>query len=96
MLCREIMKRDVHCATTQTSIATAAALMRDEQIGFVPVCDHARHVIGTLTDRDIAVRVVAERESSDQPVERFMSRDVVACQSDEDLIRNVTIREARV
>jgi CBS domain-containing protein len=79
------MKRDVLCATTDTTVAQAAALMRDEQIGFVPICDTGRTVIGTLTDRDIAVRVVAEGESPNEPVERFMSRDVVACGSDEDL-----------
>jgi signal-transduction protein with cAMP-binding, CBS, and nucleotidyltransferase domain len=38
-----------------------------------------------LTDRDIAVRVVAENESGNQPVERFMTPDVVVCRSDDDL-----------
>jgi CBS domain-containing protein len=79
------MKRDVRCATTQTTVAQAAALMRDEQIGFLPICDEGRDVIGTLTDRDIAVRVVAEGESLNQPVERFMSREVVECRSNDDL-----------
>src|SRR5689334_13606948 len=42
-------------------------------------------VVGTLTDRDIAIRVVAERESTDQPVERFMTRDVVSCSSTDEV-----------
>jgi CBS domain-containing protein len=79
------MKGDVLCATAQTTVAQAAALMRDEQIGFLPICNGASNVIGTLTDRDIAVRVVAENESTNQPVERFMTGDVVACRSDDDL-----------
>lgn len=85
MLCKDIMKAEVRCATTQTTVAEAAAVMRDEQIGFVPVCDEDGNVVGTLTDRDIAIRVVAENESPDEPVARFMSTGVVACRSDEDL-----------
>jgi CBS domain-containing protein len=79
------MKGDVRCATAQTTVAQAAALMRDEQIGFLPICDEGRKVIGILTDRDIAVRVVAGGHSANEPVERFMSPAVVACRSDEDL-----------
>jgi CBS domain-containing protein len=85
MLCRELMKGDVLCAKAETTVAQAAALMRDERIGFLPICDGARNVVGTLTDRDIAVRVVAENESANQPVERFMTPDVVVCRSDDDL-----------
>ena len=85
MLCQDLMKGDVLCVKAQTTVAEAAAIMRDEQIGFLPICDGARNVIGTLTDRDIAVRVVAENESANQPVARFMTADVVACRSDDDL-----------
>jgi CBS domain-containing protein len=79
------MKGDVRCGTAQTTVAQAAALMRDEQIGFLPICDEGRNVIGILTDRDIAVRVVADGHSANEPVERFMSPTVVACRSDEEL-----------
>jgi CBS domain-containing protein len=59
--------------------------MRDEQIGFLPVWDEARNVIGTVTDRDITIRVVAENEPANQSIEPFMTPDVVACRSDDDL-----------
>lgn len=85
MLCRDIMKGDVQCVTARTTVAQAAAIMRDEQIGFLPVCDEARNVIGTVTDRDIAIRVVAENEPPDQSVDLFMTTDVIACRSDDDL-----------
>jgi CBS domain-containing protein len=85
MLCRDVMKGDVRWATAQTTVAQAAALMRDEQIGFLPNCDESRNVIGTLTDRDIAIRVVADNQSANQSVERFMSAGAVTCRSDEDL-----------
>ena len=85
MLCRDVMKGDVRFITAQTTVAQAAALLRDEQIGFLPICDPARNVIGTLTDRDIAVRVVADNHSANESVERFMSPGAVTCLSDEDL-----------
>jgi CBS domain-containing protein len=85
MLCRDLMKGDVLCVTARTTVAQAAAIMRDEQIGFLPVCDEARNVIGTVTDRDIAIRVVAENEPANQSIELFMTTDVVACRSDDDL-----------
>ena len=85
MLCRDVMKGDVLCATAQTTVAQAAAVMRDELIGFLPICDEDGGVIGTITDRDIAVRVVAEHLSPDESVAMFMTPNVVACRSDDDL-----------
>jgi CBS domain-containing protein len=85
MLCRDVMKVDVRFVTAQTTVAQAAALMRDEQIGFLPICHPARNVIGILTDRDIAIRVVADSHSSNEPVDRFMSPGAVTCLSDDDL-----------
>jgi CBS domain-containing protein len=79
------MKINVKTASTRATVAEVAALMRDEQIGFVPVCNETGGVVGTVTDRDITVRVVAERESFDQGIERFMTREVVACRSDDEV-----------
>ena len=85
MLCRDLMKGAVLCVKAQITVAEAAAIMRDEQIGFLPICDEARKVIGTLTDRDIAVRVVADSFSPEEPVGLFMTPNVVVCRSDDDL-----------
>jgi len=85
MLCRDIMKANVRTASVQSTVADAATIMRDDQIGFLPVCDETGRVVGALTDRDIAIRVVAEGERPDQPVERFMTPDVVACRSDDEV-----------
>jgi CBS domain-containing protein len=59
--------------------------MRDEAIGFLPVCDEAARVIGTLTDRDITIRAFASGETGGQPVEPFMTRSVVGCRPGDDL-----------
>jgi CBS domain-containing protein len=60
MLCGEIMKRHVQRASVGTSALQAARLMRDQRIGFLPVCDTDDHPLGVVTDRDLASRVCAE------------------------------------
>jgi CBS domain-containing protein len=79
------MKREVCFVTAKTTVTEAAVLMRDAAVGFLPVCDDEHNVIGALTDRDIAIRIVAEHQSADQPLEQFMTPDVVACMLEEDL-----------
>ena len=79
MLCEEIMKTDPECASPVDPIEDAARLMRDANVGFLPVCDESRQVLGTLTDRDIAIRAVAESLPPTTPVEDVMSSEVVAC-----------------
>ncbi len=85
MLCSELMKADVECVSPQTPVKEAARKMRDQNIGFLPVCDDAMRPIGTLTDRDIAIRVVAEDYSSNTPVEMFITYEVISCSPDDDV-----------
>ena len=60
--------------------------MAERGIGFVPVC-YGRKVIGTLTDRDIVVRVVAQGlQPSEVKVSDVFSREVVSCSPDDELI----------
>jgi CBS domain-containing protein len=85
MICQEVMKTDVQCIGPQTTVKNAAILMRDQNIGFLPVCDGQRRVLGTITDRDIAIRIVAADEASDQSVAKFLTPRMVACRSTDDL-----------
>ena len=78
MQCSEIMKSDIECVSPETSVHEAARKMRDHQIGFLPVCDEAMRPVGTLTDRDIAIRAVAEEMPLNVPVEACMTWDVVS------------------
>jgi CBS domain-containing protein len=58
-------------------VSYAAKMMRDEDVGLAPVVEGDR-LVGTLTDRDIAVRVVAEgRDAESTTVREVASRDVV-------------------
>jgi len=85
MLAKELMKRDVECVSSTDTVRTAAARMRDANVGFLPVCDDSGKALGTLTDRDIAIRLVAEDRPASEPVEQVMTRGVVACRPEEDL-----------
>jgi CBS domain-containing protein len=80
MKCQEIMKRDVEFVLEDSPVLDAARRMRDANIGFLPVSDQANKIVGTLTDRDITIRVAAEnRPPASVRAAEVMSRDVVTC-----------------
>lgn len=81
MLCSEIMKSAIECVSPGDTAEIAAQRMRDHNVGFLPVCDQELHVVGTLTDRDLAVRLVAEGRPGTTPVKDVMTHEVVSCRS---------------
>jgi len=85
MLCEDIMKTEVECVSPVDTIEDAARKMRDDNVGFLPVCDEGRQVLGTITDRDIAIRAVAEGRPLETPVATLMSIDVIACRPEDPL-----------
>ena len=72
----EVMTRDPCTVTSDTSAAEAARLMRDEDVGSLPVVE-GRRLVATVTDRDIVVRVVAESRSVETAVGEIASRELV-------------------
>ncbi|AGP35476.1 hypothetical protein BE04_10925 [Sorangium cellulosum] len=87
MLCKEIMKREIQCVITSDTIQTAARKMRDANVGFLPVCDDEGKVLGTLTDRDLAIRVLADSRPLSTKAGDVMTRAVVACRPDDEVLR---------
>ena len=57
---REIMTPDAAFCPEDTTAADAARLMADEGVGAVPVCDAEGRLSGVITDRDLAMQIVAE------------------------------------
>lgn len=79
----EIMTRDVTVISPQDNVQRAAQMMRDWNVGALPVCDGKR-LVGMITDRDIAIRATADGQSPDQiRVEQVMSPDVLWCFDDQ-------------
>lgn len=75
MRCSEIMTKSVRTAAPDASLREVAALMRDGDMGAVPIVDDGK-LLGIVTDRDIVVRAVSEGKSADSPVGETMTREL--------------------
>ena len=85
MKIQEIMSRDPHVCDPGTPLSEVAATMRDLDVGIIPVCDE-QGIQGTVTDRDIVLRAVADELDPTMTVaEEVMTADVTYCFEDEDV-----------
>jgi CBS domain-containing protein len=79
MKAQDIMSKDPMCVTPDTPLVEAAQIMKTENIGVVPVVEStgSKRLVGVLTDRDIAIRAVAEgRDGTTTSVGHVMTSDV--------------------
>lgn len=76
MKVREIMTKDIASLKSDDSIERAAQLMKQYDVGCIPVCTQDK-VIGVVTDRDIAVRNVASGQENSRKVCDIMTKDLV-------------------
>ena len=84
MKVRDVMSSDVQVARPGDSLQEVASRMASGDFGFMPVADGDR-LIGTITDRDIAVRAVAGGAACTSPVVEYLSRDPQTARADDDL-----------
>ncbi len=80
----EAMTRDVRLCTPGQTIREAAKTMADIDAGALPVGENDR-LIGMVTDRDIAIRAVAQGKGPDTPVREVMSEHVHYCFDDQEM-----------
>ena len=80
----DCMSRDVQVATPKQSIRDAAKMMAKIDSGVLPVGENDR-LVGVITDRDIAIRAVAEGKAPTTKVGDVMSHEVLYCFDDQDL-----------
>jgi len=80
--CSEIMTRDVRTAMRETPLSEIAMMMRDGDMGAVPVVENGR-LIGIVTDRDIVVRCVADGHCPDTPVSEAMTTEIFSVRPDD-------------
>jgi len=82
---RDVMTSEPCTIDAGKSVAYAAKMMRDEDVGLAPIVEDDK-LIGMLTDRDIAIRVVAEGRNPEQvTVAEVASRQIVTVDSQQDL-----------
>ena len=84
MKIRDCMSTDVHLARPNDTIQEAALMMAEIDAGVLPVSDKDM-LVGMITDRDIAVRGVADGRGPDAAVAEVMSHEVKYCYDDEDV-----------
>jgi CBS domain-containing protein len=80
----ECMTRDVQVVKPDQPIQEAARFMLKADAGAMPVCDGER-LLGMVTDRDIAVRAVANGRGPDTPVREAMTEELLYCYDDDDI-----------
>jgi CBS domain-containing protein len=90
--CSEVMTKDPVCCLPGDRVAKVAQLMKSTDIGSVPIVEDERskRLVGIVTDRDLAVKMVAEgRDAETATAEEVMSRGVVTCRAQDDVERAV-------
>jgi len=94
---KQIMTPDPARCTPDTTAREAAALMRDNDCGSIPVVENTRsnRLIGTVTDRDLAIRGLADGKGPDTLIRDLMTPKPVTCVPDDEIedLRQVMIKQ---
>jgi len=97
MKVKQIMTPEPACCTPDNTAREAATLMRDHDCGSIPVVEDTtgNRLVGTVTDRDLAIRGLAEGKGPDTPVRDLMTRDPVTSVPEDDVenVRQVMVQE---
>jgi CBS domain-containing protein len=83
---KDVMSRDVQVISPDATLAEAARCMRDGNFGMMPVGENDR-MIGAISDRDIAIRAVAEGRDGNAKVREVMSDGVCWAYEDDPVER---------
>jgi CBS domain-containing protein len=85
MLCRDVMKPTATTCLRIASVSQCARTMAEHDIGLLPVVSGEGSLVGVVTDRDLALRVLAQDRSPQIPVSEVMTRGIVTCGPDDSL-----------
>ena len=86
--CNEVMTKNPVCCLPNDMVAKVAKSMKHKNVGSIPVIDNekTRKLVGIVTDRDLALKIVAkELDAKSTKVEAVMTRKVVTCSAEDDL-----------
>jgi CBS domain-containing protein len=93
MKVQEMMHKGAEYVAPNATLQVIAKKMRDYDIGSIPVCEDGK-IVGMVTDRDIAVRALANgRDVSKLEAKDVMSKDVVFCRDNEEAEDAIRIME---
>lgn len=80
--CRDIMTSNVRTATLDMTLREVAVVMRDGDMGAIPVVEKGK-LVGIVTDRDIVVRSIAEGKDASAPVGEAMTTEIFSVGPDD-------------
>jgi CBS domain-containing protein len=80
--CREIMTRNVKTASREMSLQEVAQLMREGDMGAVPVVENGK-LVGIVTDRDIVVRAIAEGCDAQTKIGDVITTEIFSVKEDD-------------
>ncbi len=92
--CSEVMTQNPVCCLPGDMVTKVAELMKSKDIGSIPVIENeqSRRLVGIVTDRDLAVKVVAKAlDATSTKVEAVMTHKVLTCLADDDLQRALDV-----
>ncbi|MCM3568778.1 CBS domain-containing protein [Neobacillus mesonae] len=78
---REIMTEDVECCTLLDNVYEVAVKMKELNVGAIPIVDKKK-LVGMITDRDIVIRGIAEKNPPSSKVEKVMSEELITISPD--------------
>ena len=86
MKASDLMTKNPACITPRTTAQEAASLMEREDVGSLPVVESrdSMRLVGIVTDRDLALRVLGQGKPGSTPIEEAMSSGPLACVHPED------------
>jgi len=94
--CADVMTRDPVSVAANASAEHVAQLMRSSNVGSIPIVDQESRLIGIVTDRDLALQVVADaRDPRQTRAESIMTSDPAACRPSDDVERAIEVMEER-
>src|SRR5436190_2219228 len=95
MQLKDVMTRDIQDIAPESTLKIAAETMRSLDVGALPVCENNK-LVGMITDRDIAIRAVAEGcDPNRTKVRDAMSGPLLYCHEDEDIAKAVKLMEEK-
>ncbi len=97
MRVRDIMTPDPAFGTPDSTARDVALLMKDHDCGSIPIVEKrdSKRLVGTVTDRDLAVRGIAAGKGPDTPVRELMTEGPVSCSPDDEveIVREVMVSQ---
>jgi CBS domain-containing protein len=89
------MTKDPKCCVPTDTAAKVAKVMKTEDVGSVPICEsHSRTLVGIITDRDLAIQVVAEgRDANTTTIDDIMTHEPFTCRPGDKLQKALDVMQ---